>query len=983
MNYLKTRGSATRTGLRRHRKIGIITATMLVLCVILQAFFSFANMNEEAEIGPDSAPKPAAEQPAVTSDPALGAADDSAEKTAENDSNGADPPIGVYDPKGVSDENIAKPAGIMPMPAAAPKGLKFLALNATQSSFVYREKDGAAIDRNTRWLKTNYSDAAVSGYRQFTIDRSLLKDDVAYDFVLTYMTNDLTNLPTHIYKNPGVFTRKSDGTWDVSMAESDVADVNLLPSDNDFGCEIKQKAHPKHLYYSGEIVTNIAAEPKNAHLRFELYDALDGTPSLSNPYTNHTQVFTYSSLAKNANPARIPGYKQYKAIGDGADSEDNMNKKSVMFPYSLAYSGFLKATGVYEPWGNDTSSPKTGNRMTPDSDNHTVTATGAGTFFQRFTFKLKSEEIIFSIPVMATGRGRTGLLAESKVEPEAASAAQCEVIDSPDGLYKVIRFSGVTGKETVRLRITAEGIADIPLEFEADKADSSVKLLNLNEIESLTNDVAYNAAANQFDRILQKPRLDITETDEGWVASSKGLTKFLEQTSTYYPGTITPLKFMIANGDANRTFILKDYSVGDETMAAEGLLRTAGKNRSGKQSAIEKFFDIYANDYPGVRARPLVEYIYNFEGITGMNIYDALLKMYRENGYSGINSLSELPGDIIANEIFGGLSYKFAKNQVDPAGEHPSVDLGDHGGGYQFFEKNEKMIALANSHLYENALAMTFDSKSNPLPALENPKPESEHLMYRSYVNRTPKNVAMMKKILSGISAMSPGGSANFDDFQYAIYGGYIHDAYRPTDYGISFNLKFKLAVVGIEGIAFEDVNENGNFDSAEKTFGGVPVELWQDGGTAPIAVTTTNDAGRYEFPNVNPGSGYYIKIKTPDKYEVTPIVGTEDSDNKFDADGTTKRFAVELGRAYQFNAGFVAEKIKPDPEDPAGPVEPTDPSDPTVDPDAPESSDLEDMMDGKPDTGDDTDPLIDAILCAGALILMFALFAVRRSIRE
>jgi hypothetical protein len=226
---------------------------------------------------------------------------------------------------------------------------------------------------------------------------------------------------------------------------------------------------------------------------------------------------------------------------------------------------------------------------------------------------------------------------------------------------------------------------------------------------------------------------------------------------------------------------------------------------------------------------------------------------------------------------------------------------------------------------------------------------------------------------------MAPGGSANFDDFQYALYGGYIHDAYRPTDYGISFNLKFKLPVVGIEGIAFEDINENGNFDSAEKTFGGVPVELWQDGDTAPIAVTTTNDAGRYEFPNVNPSSGYYIKIKIPDKYEVTPIVGTEDSENKFDADGTTKRFAVELGKAYQFNAGFVAEKIKPDPEDPADPEAPVDPSDPTIDPDAPKDPDLMDTMGGKPDTGDASNPAFDAILCAAALFLLLTLLVIRK----
>jgi hypothetical protein len=169
---------------------------IFVLCLVLQAFFSFADMNKGDEAALNSGSAAAAEQSAVTSGPALNTADESDEVATEKDRDEVkDENAAESSDKGEKPQTedsaekdaaaAAEPASVTPMPAAMEKGLKMLALEAPLSSFVYREKDGSVIDRNTRWLKTNYSDSAVSGYRQYMINGGLLKDDVAYDFVLT------------------------------------------------------------------------------------------------------------------------------------------------------------------------------------------------------------------------------------------------------------------------------------------------------------------------------------------------------------------------------------------------------------------------------------------------------------------------------------------------------------------------------------------------------------------------------------------------------------------------------------------------------------------------------------------------------------------------------------------------------------------------------------------------------------------------------
>src|SRR5262249_6884130 len=76
-----------------------------------------------------------------------------------------------------------------------------------------------------------------------------------------------------------------------------------------------------------------------------------------------------------------------------------------------------------------------------------------------------------------------------------------------------------------------------------------------------------------------------------------------------------------------------------------------------------------------------------------------------------------------------------------------------------------------------------------------------------------------------------------------------------------------------ISGHVFEDNNGNGAFDAGDTGFAGLTVQvLDQNNGGTPVAVTTTDANGFYQFTSLRAGN-YTIQVSTPaNEVRTTPL---------------------------------------------------------------------------------------------------------------
>ena len=83
------------------------------------------------------------------------------------------------------------------------------------------------------------------------------------------------------------------------------------------------------------------------------------------------------------------------------------------------------------------------------------------------------------------------------------------------------------------------------------------------------------------------------------------------------------------------------------------------------------------------------------------------------------------------------------------------------------------------------------------------------------------------------------------------------------------------------------DANQNGILDVGEAGLAGVTVELFLDGGTTPVATTTTDATGNYSFTGLPPGD-YQVGFVAPPEFMVTSQDQGIDDTTDSDADPST-----------------------------------------------------------------------------------------------
>ncbi len=112
----------------------------------------------------------------------------------------------------------------------------------------------------------------------------------------------------------------------------------------------------------------------------------------------------------------------------------------------------------------------------------------------------------------------------------------------------------------------------------------------------------------------------------------------------------------------------------------------------------------------------------------------------------------------------------------------------------------------------------------------------------------------------------------------------------------VSASICSPLSIVG--DFMWYDTNSNGIQDSGENGVSGMVVQLYNIAG-ALVGSTITDPAGYYFFPNVIPGTGYYILFSKPTGYDYTQqnTGGINASNNsKADINGRSINFDVPAG---------------------------------------------------------------------------------------
>ncbi len=299
-------------------------------------------------------------------------------------------------------------------------------------------------------------------------------------------------------------------------------------------------------------------------------------------------------------------------------------------------------------------------------------------------------------------------------------------------------------------------------------------------------------------------------------------------------------------------------------------------------------------------------YVYDFYAQTGLLFSEALLQMYQAGwsiyggDYSNINSLLELPAPEIT-AIFAG-TWQFA-----PASLGPDINLTDprmfytgSGNLYAIYETDPKIIELANFHIYHNALYITLDKTLYPLQ--ESGSTYNPDLQLMAYVSKTPGNQAIMNDIMVQYHVLPANGKILFPNFAYAVDGNLVWDAYRPSDFGFSFSFELIFSPTGIEGYAFEDLNENGFWDEGEPAIPNLTVTLYNASGNVS-GVMATDISGYYLFTGLTIGS-YFVSFEIPDGYEVTQR-GTGLLGNDLDQNGRSDTINLLPETVMRLNGGF------------------------------------------------------------------------------
>lgn len=732
-----------------------------------------------------------------------------------------------------------------------------------------------------------------SDYYTFAVSALSLDDGTDYEYVVSLLSPQrTTNIGGLVYhKVVGTFSHGADGSW--SHVNNNGEQGMISQTDDGGTTTVTLNRAPKYLAYKARafsIETNVPL----AHAYAAVPDVLDGTvQDMPNETSRWRKTFYVPAASYDTTQAAKTALANagYPFIGTEPTDEaaNSIHIQDFSMPYALSVSLYETAAGTYRPNGHGTTH-KLEDALEPDAHSpHTVTVhsrQAATQFYLTLTQRAPS--------ILVSGLYEGSTIQGKTPEDEALFT----VTDASAG--KNVEFDVGTDTVDVQLEIVGPGLFTVPLAFTVNGSDGSVVFANEEEAQRAVESISFDE--NRTLTVKQMPKLEPEQNGPVISARSESLFEYIQNTRSYAPGRTVKGEFRISNARDDASFKVIDYRVSPNYRPFEQLLRT-------DSVAIRKCF---SQHFPDETYNGKAYYLYDFENLVGMSMSDALLALYKQE-YPSIESLSDLPDEVLAHEIFFDDSrWTFSADRLDFS-KGPFDRVGD---SYVILETDPVMQALANELLYERSLLITFDDARYPLDPYLNVSEEiatapveRTRLLYPSYRDRTQANKAMMDDVMASLPILRPSGtsgdSITFDQFAFGLNGSYISNPYVRSKYEFSFDFEVVLSVVGIEGVAFMDENRNGVRDEGEELLENVPITL--HGPNGEEIARYTDAFGRYEMPDVSAGSGYTLSVETPEGLEITANVVADDVDgNKFLHSGLTEPFDVEADEAYRYNVGFV-----------------------------------------------------------------------------
>lgn len=420
------------------------------------------------------------------------------------------------------------------------------------------------------------------------------------------------------------------------------------------------------------------------------------------------------------------------------------------------------------------------------------------------------------------------------------------------------------------------------------KSDGTFSIQNEDELKTMVKNLSVEENSVNFNQIR---RSLITQHNDGSATASFGsLRELFEHEGTVYPGESRSGNFRVVN-DSDVRYRLIGAKVNP-------MLTTINENnmyRTGSD-VIRSYYEHFNPDY--IIKKESAEFLFDFEAINGISFYDGLLKELQRTNPK-LERIEDLEASEIA-KIFTN-EYTFPTNEWEGnpnAGYAVQIDFNN----YAIRETDPKMIELAQYHLFNNALYMSFDTQqTGNLDGVSHNN--GDQLKFASYKEHTDANSQMLSQIFNQIGVLEPHSYIDFDNFSYLLAGDLVHDAYRPAYNAFDFSFDLSLGIVGIDGYAFHDSDRDGYQGENETVMAGVELELLSNG--VVVASSQTSDSGYYAFPNVDPGN-YQIRVKIPENFNITSKVNAL-LGNRFDASGLSDIVTVVDNENYHYRVGFVS----------------------------------------------------------------------------
>ena len=176
-----------------------------------------------------------------------------------------------------------------------------------------------------------------------------------------------------------------------------------------------------------------------------------------------------------------------------------------------------------------------------------------------------------------------------------------------------------------------------------------------------------------------------------------------------------------------------------------------------------------------------------------------------------------------------------------------------------------------------------------------------------------------------GVNASNIDNSVNYQSDAFALSAGtYTVTSTLYSEDGATglscdeetMSFTVESCAAGLGNFTFEDLNNNGMFDAEDSPIGGIAVTLYDAADlNTPMASTTTDNAGFYQFIDLDPELDYVVEFgEAADFTRSTPVFPSSNGDeDKNDADATGFTDVIDLDPGEfdpTIDAGYVPAPI-------------------------------------------------------------------------